>query len=165
MGKRLIKPYVGVQAVSSYQPTLNLSKISKQLQFSRSFVRGIVTKFEECAKVDDMKQSGRPKSLSDRVVRETKESIQDDNRLSAVEITTDLNMSLSELVSKRTVHRYLKKLDYKYSAKTKKQWLSAKHRKVRVQWCEQDQHWTFQDWRKGIFSDELTFYVLKRKTK
>ena len=45
----------------------------------------------------------------------------------------------------------------------KKQWLSTKHRKARVWWCERYQHWTFQDWRKRIFSDELTFYVLKRE--
>ena len=47
----------------------------------------------------------------------------------------------------------------------RKQWLSAKHRKAHVQWCERCQHWTFQDWRKEIFTDEPTFYVLKRKTK
>ena len=28
---------------------------------------------------------------------------------------------------------------------------------------ERYQHWTFQDWRKVIFIDESTFYVLKRK--
>ena len=26
-----------------------------------------------------------------------------------------------------------------------------------------DQHWTLQDWRKGIFTDESIFYVLKQK--
>ena len=41
--------------------------------------------------------------------------------------------------------------------------LSTKHRKACVRYCERYQHWTFQDWRKGIFSDESTFYVQKRK--
>ena len=41
--------------------------------------------------------------------------------------------------------------------------MSTKYRKARVRWCERYQHWTFQDWRKIIFSDESTFYVLKRK--
>ncbi|CAF2087402.1 unnamed protein product [Rotaria magnacalcarata] len=96
-------------------------------------------------------------------LRELKRLVHADNRLSAVKITTDLNMSLSQSVSKRTVHRYLKKLAYEYTVKIKKQWLSAKHRKARVQWCEQHQHWTSQDWQKVIFSDQSTFYVLKRK--
>ena len=72
-------------------------------------------------------------------------------------------MNLFKLVSKRTVRRYLKKLSYEYAVKIKKQWLSTKHRKARVRWCERYQHWTFQAWRKGIFSDKSTFYVLKRK--
>ena len=77
MGKRSIEPYVRAQAVPVYQSGLNLSKISKQLQVSRCCVRNAITKF------DDMKRSGRPKSLSDRNIRELKRLVQGDNRLSA----------------------------------------------------------------------------------
>ena len=49
-------------------------------------------------------------------------------------------------------------------SRLKKQWPSAKHRKASIQWCERDQHWTFQDWRKAIFTDKSTFYTLQRKT-
>ena len=132
MGKRSIESYVRAQAVPLYQSGLNLSKIWKQLQVSRCCVRNAITKFEECTKFDDMKRSGRPKSLSDRNIRELKKLVQGDNRLSAAKITTDLNMSLFKPVSKRTVRRDLKKLSYEYVVKTKKQWLSMKHRKVRV---------------------------------
>ena len=72
-------------------------------------------------------------------------------------------MSLSEPVFKSTARQYLKKLGYEYAIKIKKQWLSAKHRKARIQWCERYQHWTFQAWRKATFSNESTFYVLKQK--
>ena len=163
MDKRPIELYVRAQVVALYQWDFNLSKISKQLQVSRCCVRNAFTKFEEYAKFDYMKQSGRPKGLSDRNVHELKSLVPGDNRLSAARITTDLNMSLSKPVSKRTMRRYLKKLGYEYAVKIKEQWLSAKHREARVQWCERYQHWTFQDWRKVIFSDESTFYVLKRK--
>ena len=146
-----------------YQSGLNLSKISKQLQVSRCRVHNAISKFEKYTKSDNIKRSGRPKSLSDRNIRELKRLVQGDNRLSAAKITTDLNMSLFKSVSKRMVRRYLKKLGYEYAVKIKKQWLSTKHRKARVRWCEPYQHWTFQDWRKVIFSDESTFYVLKRK--
>ena len=67
-----------------------------------------------------MKRSGRPKSLSDRNIRELKRLVHGDNRLSAAKITTDLNMSLFKPVSKRTVRRYLKKLGYEYAVKIKK---------------------------------------------
>ena len=55
MSKRPIESYVRAQPVALYQTGLNLSKISKQLQFSRRCVRNAVTKFEEYAKFDDMK--------------------------------------------------------------------------------------------------------------
>jgi hypothetical protein len=47
--------------------------------------------------------------------------------------------------------------------KIKEQWLSDKHRRQRVASCKRYSSWTCDDWRKVIFSDESTFYVLKRK--
>ena len=43
MGKGSLEPYVDVLAVALYQSSLNLSKISKQLQVSRCCVRNAVT--------------------------------------------------------------------------------------------------------------------------
>ena len=142
MGKISIKPYVHAQVVALYQSGLNLSKISKQLQVVRCCVRKKITKFEEYTKFDDMKRSGRPKSLSDHNIRELKRLVLGDNRLSAANITTGLNMSLFKSVSKRMVPRYLKKFGYEYVVKIKKQWLSTKHQKARMRWCERYQHWT-----------------------
>ena len=90
MGKRSIELYVRAQAVALYRSGLNLSKISKQLQVCRCCVRNAITKFQEYTKFDDMKRSGRSKSLSDCNIRELKRLDQDDNRLSAAKITTDL---------------------------------------------------------------------------
>ena len=120
MDKRPVEPYVHAQVVALCQSGLNLSKISKQLQVSRCRVRNAVTKFEEYAKLNGMKRSGLPKSLSDRNVRELKRLVQGDNWLSATKITTDLNMSLSQPMSKRAVRRYLKNLGYEYAVKIKR---------------------------------------------
>jgi hypothetical protein len=45
----------------------------------------------------------------------------------------------------------------------KKQWLSGLHREQRMAWCNEHPHWTADDWKNMIFSDESTFYVLQRK--
>ena len=100
MGKRLIEHDVRALTVTLYQSGLNLFKISKQLQVCRCCVRNAAAKF------DDMKRSGGPKKLSNRNVHELKRLIQSYDRLSAAKITTDLNMSPSKSVSKRTVRRY-----------------------------------------------------------
>ena len=120
MSKRPLDLHVRAQAVPLYQSGFNLSKISKQLQVSKCCVCNAITKFEEYTKFNDMKRSGRPKSLSDRNIRELKRLVQSDNRLSAAKVTTDLSMSPFKPVSKRTVRRYLKKLSYEYAVKIKK---------------------------------------------
>ena len=116
-GKRSIEPYIRGQTVPLYQSGLSLSNVGKQLQVCICCVCNALTKFEEYAKFDDVKRSGRPKSLSDRNVREVKRLVQDENRLSAAKITTDLTMSLSTC----TVPRYLNELGYEYAVKIKKQ--------------------------------------------
>ena len=47
MGKRPIESYVGALAVILYQSSLNLSKISKQLQVSRCCVCNAVTDIDD----------------------------------------------------------------------------------------------------------------------
>ena len=133
MGKRSIEPYVHAQVVALYQSGLNLSKVSEQLQVCRCCVSNTITKFEEYTKFDDLvdqkvfliaiyvNSKGWSKMVIDRV---------------QAKITTDLNISLFKPVSKRTVRRYLKKIGYEHAVKIKRQWLSTKHRKARVRWCE-----------------------------
>ena len=74
-----------------------------------------------------------------------------------------LNQSLPESITSRAVFNYLKRLGYEYKVKLKKQWLSRKHREERVAWCQRHAHFSQNDWRSVIFSDESTFYVLERK--
>ena len=110
-----------------------------------------------------MKRSGRSKKVFGRNLRHLKRLVKGDARLSATKIASDLNASLPKPVTTRTIRTYLKDLGFEYVVKMKKQWLGVKHRQQRVAWCTQYMHWTQDDWKKVIFSDESTFYVLKRK--
>jgi transposase len=107
-----------------------------------------IIKFEKHGIFEDLKRSGRPKALSERNVRELKRLVTGENRLSVAKITSDINISLPKPVSKDTIRRCLTKLGYEYAVKLKKPWLSVKHKKSRVKWCKQHQHWTIHDWRK-----------------
>ena len=163
MGKKAIEPFIRPQIVALCRSGMNMSQVSKQLKISRCCVRNAIMKYENQGRFTDSKRSGRPKKLSERDERELKRLVQGENRLSVAKITKDLCVSLSGPVSKETVRRYLKKFGFEYAVKIKKPFLTMKHRKARVEWCKQHLHWTKQDWRKVIFSDESTFYVLKRK--
>ncbi|CAF4073853.1 unnamed protein product [Rotaria sp. Silwood2] len=163
MGKKPIEPYKRAQAVALHQVGFNLTDISRELKISRCCERNTINKFEQHGTFEDLKQSGRPKALSTRDIRDLKRLVTSENRLSVGKIRMDLNISRPKPVSRETVRRYLKNLGYEYAVKIKKPWLTVKHKKDRVKWCKQYQHWTIHDWRKVIFSDESTFYVLKRK--
>ena len=54
-------------------------------------------------------------------------------------------------------------MGYEYKVKLKKQWLSRKHREQRVAWCQRHAHFSQNDRRGVIFSDESMFHVLERK--
>jgi hypothetical protein len=68
-------------------------------------------------------------------------------------------------VSSRTVQRYLHKMGYTYTAKIKKPFLKQIHKVKRISWCKKFRSYTIEDWRRVLFSDESTYYVLKRKNK
>ena len=53
-----------------------------------------------------------------------------------------------------TVKGYLKKAGLRPVIKKKKPLLSPKHKKNRLDFALGHQHWTFDDWRRVIFSDE-----------
>jgi transposase len=122
-------------------------------------------KFKETGSSDEKKWCGRPLKINERDIRQLKRLVKLENRLSASKITSDLNNSLSKPVTTRTVRNYLRELSYEYVVKLEKQWLSARHREQRIAWCNEHLHWTADDWKNRIFSDESTFYVLQRKNR
>ena len=163
MGKKPVDSIVRVQTVALSGSGLNHVQISSQLNISRHCAQNAVKKYKETRQYNNFPRTDRPKTIPNRGVRHLKRLVKDDGCLSAAKITSDLNASLPKPVSTRTVRGYLRDLGYEYIVKIKNQWLSNKHRRQRVDWCTQFMHWTPDDWRKVIFSDESTCYVLKRK--
>ena len=140
-----------------------MDEVEKQLNISKTCVFNAVKKHKETGKFVDEKRSGRPRKLGERDQRHVKRFDKGANRLSVSKITKDLNQSLPEPITSRTVFNYLKRLAYEHKIKLKKQWLSRKHGEQRVALCQRHAHFSQNDWRSVIFSDESTFYVLERK--
>ena len=163
MGKKPISSFKRAQIVALHNAGFNQVDISKDLHVSRCCVQNAIKKYKNFGRYDDLKRSGRPKKVVGRNLRHLKRLVKGDTRLSATKIASDLNASLPKPVTTRTIRTYLKDLGFEYVVKMKKQWLGVKHRQQRVAWCTQYMHWTQDDWKKVIFSDESTFYVLKRK--
>ena len=159
MGKKAVSPFVRAQVVALFDAGFNQIQISKQLKVSRCCVQNAIKRFRDQGTYNDLKRSGRPRKIFGRDLRHLKRLVKGDARLSVAKITSDLSASLPKPVTARTV----KELGFEYAAKVKKQWLGATHRKQRMAWCTRYMSWTHDDWKNVIFSDESTFYVLKRK--
>ena len=163
MGKKSIYPYVRVQVVALHDAALNQLRIPKQLKTSRCCSQNVIKKYKQLDRFDDLKHTGHSKKLSGRDICYLKRLVQGSSRLSASKIATNLNDSLPEPVTTRTIRGYLKDLAFEYVVKIQKQRLSAHHRQHRIAWYKQYLNWTKDHWRKVIFAGKSTFYVLKRQ--
>ena len=90
----------------------------------------------------------------------------------AVQATHFINTIISTPVSSRTVRNILKETSLKAMVKKRKPLLSVSHRKRRLAFALKYQHWTVEDWKRVLWSDETKInrigsdgqeYVWKRK--
>lgn len=101
--------------------------------------------------------SGRKRKTTDkedkRIVREVKK-----NRYSTAK---DIAKALPELgVSEWTIRRRIvEKSDFASKWQSKKPFISPANRIKRVQWARDHLTWTFDDWRKVLWSDESPFVL------
>jgi hypothetical protein len=72
----------------------------------------------------------------------------------AVQATKFINSIISTPVSTQTIRNTLKAANLKAVTKKKKPLLSVAHRKRRLAFALKHQHWTVEDWKQVIWSDE-----------
>ena len=110
-------------------------QISKQLDISNCCIQNAINKYKQLGTYEGSKRSGRRKKPDGRCFRHLKRLIKGNACLSAMNITSDLNISLPKPATTRTGRTYLKELGFEYLVKVKKQYLDIQHRQRRVAWC------------------------------
>ncbi|KAG1167300.1 hypothetical protein G6F71_009557 [Rhizopus microsporus] len=73
---------------------------------------------------------------------------------SAVTVAKQLKSELNIDINPQTVRNALVEAGIGAVEKVSKPLLTAKHRKARLQFAKRYQHWTIEDWRRVIWSDE-----------
>ena len=97
---------------------------------------------------------GCPSILSSTAMRHAHRLITTGKANTAVDVAKSLQETLSQPVSTQTVRRGLKKTGLKAVVKCKKPFLSKRHMKERMDFALSHQHWTVDDWKRVIWSDE-----------
>ncbi|CAF1408078.1 unnamed protein product [Adineta ricciae] len=138
MTEKHIRQYQRAQCIALRRAGMSCRAIAEDVGVSRASVQRSLERYDETGGFQDRSRSGRPKKFNDRNIRKP--------------------------ICRRTVINYLQKFGYEYKVKIEKPYLSKQHRNGRLQWCLEHSNWTVDDWKKVLFSDESTFYVVKRKS-
>jgi transposase len=97
---------------------------------------------------------GRPAKLSSANIRHAQRLISSGKVDTAVDAAKALSNVTNQSLSAQTVRRSLKVAGLKAVAKKKKPFLSKRHKKERMDFALAHQHWTVEDWKKVVWSDE-----------
>jgi transposase len=110
-------------------------------------------------------RSGRPVKLSDRHKRQIVMHItrnHESRRLSLMSIIHDLQLEVSD----RTLKRTLKSLGYNHRIARRRPFLKKLDRKRRLQFAKRHAHFTIEDWKAFIWTDEMSVKIgMERSTR
>jgi len=97
---------------------------------------------------------GRPTKLSSANIRHAQRLISSGKADTAVDVAKALRTVTNQSLSAQTIRNGLKDIGMKAVVKKKRPFLSKKHKKARMDFALTHQHWTLEDWKKVVWSDE-----------
>ncbi len=83
----------------------------------------------------------------------------DDRKVTVTQITTRYNQCMQNTISEHTTRRTLKQMCYSSRRPHRVPLLSAKNRKRRIQFTQDHQNQTIEDWKNVAWSDESRFLL------
>ena len=97
---------------------------------------------------------GRPSKLNPTNMCHALHLITSQKAENAVEVTRTLKTITNQPLSAQTVHRHLKAAGMKAVAKKKRPLLKKRHRQDCFAFAVKHKHWTIEDWKRVVWSDE-----------
>lgn len=136
---------------------LTIREIATQIKVPFQTVGKIIQKNNKGEPVEDIPRSGRPKKTTNRIDRTIVRKSVADPRKTAVDIAQEINVEHDISISRSTVTRRLSDAGLNGRVAVKKPLISAKNRRLRLEFARAHQHWTIADWKKVLWSDESKF--------
>lgn len=115
--------------------------------------------------VEDAPKSGRPKKQTTELHDVVQLKVRGDRygrERSCADLAGDLR-DLGYEVSKNTVWRILRASGFRKTKPTRKPGLTTRMKEERLDWCKSHAHWTLDDWKNVIWSDETSVVLLHRR--
>jgi transposase len=124
-------------------------------------VQAIIAKWNKYHTIQDLDKIGRPPKLDDRTRRHLVRMIENGEASTATQLAQMATTQLNTRVSPRTARRMLHQEGFKALHVIPKPLLSAEHMQKRLEFAQAHTHWTVDNWKQVIFSDEtpITAYA------
>ncbi|MBW0463510.1 hypothetical protein O181_003225 [Austropuccinia psidii MF-1] len=134
--------------------------ISNQLGVPSTTVFDTIKQYEETGQLTNQPIPGRPKKLGERDMRQLSRVLHQHRRANLDSIRNLITVDVSASTLRKAIHS----LGKKSCIAVKKPYLSERHMQRRLAFAQEHAHWTVDDWRRVIWTDESLFELGKRST-
>lgn len=142
-----------------HQEEYSVRNIASRLNLKKSTVNLTVRRFEQTGTLADRNRPGRPRTTSRGEDERIKLLSKRNRRLTAPEITAEMNRTRNRNVSVSTVKRRLKEANLHGRIATRKPLLRRGNKQKRLQWAKNHQNWTIEQWANILWTDESKYEV------
>ena len=152
-------PEERVQILLSLQNGHTTRQIAKSTNISPSTVSCINKRWREQHSLKDAPKPGRPPTINEPIKNKIVNLITSRRCSSAPEVQKCIEEKENISISSPTIRHILHANGLVSRIKRKNPYLSSKHRKRRLEFAKEHEHWTIEDWSKIIWSDESKFKI------
>ena len=115
-------------------------------------ITSFINRARERESIENLPRPGRPQKLSDTTVRYLKHNAESNTHVPFKELRNLTNID----VSIQTIRCRLREDGIHKWRAVKRPFLTPNHTKRRLAWAKAHQHWTVDDWKCTIWSDECS---------
>ncbi len=143
--------------VGARRTGLSISETADLLGFSHTTIFRVYREWSKKEKISSERPLCGWKCLVDvRGQRRMGRLVTDDRKATVTQITTRYNQGIQNTISEHTTRWTLKQMDYSSRILHR---VSDKNRTRRIQFTQNHQNWTIEDWKNVAWSDESWFLL------
>lgn len=138
-------------------------EIALRLKIAKSTVHDTIKKYATSTDCSSKKRTGRPAKTTKSEDRFIETISKRNRRLTASEITAEVNRTRQDSISVATVKRRLVNVGLRGCVAVKKPFLRPINKRKRFNWAKEHKDWTISTWENVLWTDESKFGVFGNK--
>lgn len=157
MARRRLSMDIRNQIIGMHSAGMSFKAIGRNLGYHYTVVSRLVRKHAQTGSAMDLPRSGRPTVTTPREDRHLLRHVRREPFLTSPQLKRLWLPNRN--ISTRTVRNRLKSAGLKARRVVKRPLLRDHHKRARLAWCLNRQHWNLRTWRKIHWSDESRFLL------